>query len=112
MRSPLMAPLVLTFLLTPLNGSNSRTDNKDIKLKITDEKVLRSLEKNLMSLFGFSKRPRPKKDIVIPSAMLQLYKEQTGFDVDTTNFNLPGKLTLSANTVRSFTHAGITSEAA
>lgn len=107
-----MVLLVLLTLLTPLDASLG-LDNEDLKsaakakkVHIKDGKVLESIEKNLMTLFGFSKRPRPKKDIVIPQALIELYKKQTGMDVDTTNFMAPGRHTASANTVRSFTHKG------
>lgn len=121
MRWPLMVFLVvLTLTLLPLDAShnieeidsdkkNERDKGMDFKKKveIKDKKVLDLIEKNLMSLFGFTKIPRPKrKDIVIPQELLELYKKQTGMDVETTNFMLPGRLTSSANTVRSFTHKG------
>lgn len=113
--------VVLTLTLLPLdaslqnNGENEsdkdKKNGKEVesqkKVEIKDKRVLESIEKNLMALFGFSKRPRAnRRDIVIPKAMLELYKKQTGMDVDTTNFMLPGRLTSSANTVRSFTHKG------
>ncbi|KAL1139437.1 hypothetical protein AAG570_006421 [Ranatra chinensis] len=40
----------------------------------------------------------------VPDAMVQLYKQQTGLDIDTAALNLPGRLTRSANTARSFKH--------
>ncbi|KAL0267428.1 UNVERIFIED_CONTAM: hypothetical protein PYX00_009704 [Menopon gallinae] len=121
MRWPLMVLLVvlLTLLLTPVDASvksagksdklreKKRDKGKTVQRKVSDkdEKVLKTIETSLMTLFGFSRRPRPnKKDIVIPKAMLELYEQQTGMEVDTTNFMLPGRLTSSANTVRSFTH--------
>ena len=104
-----MVLLVLLTLLTPLDASLG-LESKSAKVKkvhIKDEKVLESIEKNLLNLFGFSKRPGPnRKDIVIPQAIIELYKQQTGMDVDTTNFMAPGRHTASANTVRSFTHQG------
>lgn len=102
-----MVLLVLLTLLTPLDASLG-LESKSAKVKkvhIKDEKVLESIEKNLMTLFGFSKRSRPnKRDLVIPQSIIELYKQQTGMDVDTTNFMAPGRHTASANTVRSFTH--------
>ena len=84
-------------------GSETQKNTIDIKNK----NIIATVEKNLMTLFGFSKRPRiNKRDVVVPKAMLDLYKKQTGMDLDTTNFMLPGRLTSSANTVRSFTHQG------
>lgn len=115
MRWPLMVFLVvLTLALLPLEATlqNKDGESETVELQkkekiIKDKKVLDSIEKNLMGLFGFSKRPRPnRKDIVIPKALLDLYKKQTGMDIETTSFMLPGRLTSSANTVRSFTHEG------
>lgn len=62
-------------------------------------------EANLLSLFGLGRRPRvDRRKAVIPPAMLELYRRQTGQDLDTSSLPLPGRLTRSANTVRSFTH--------
>lgn len=64
-------------------------------------------EANLLSLFGLGRRPRvDRRKAVIPPAMLELYRRQTGQDLDTSALPLPGRLTRSANTVRSFTHTG------
>ncbi|KDR24224.1 Protein decapentaplegic, partial [Zootermopsis nevadensis] len=67
--------------------------------------VLATVEASLLSLFGFKRRPRPGK-VVVPEAMLELYRQQTGFDVDTSALPLPGRHTRTANTVRSFPHVG------
>ncbi|EEB15068.1 protein decapentaplegic precursor, putative [Pediculus humanus corporis] len=114
--------VVLTLNLMPLDANsqnNEGYDNDKEKYKkynkgsetqkniidIKNKNIIATVEKNLMTLFGFSKRPRiNKRDVVVPKAMLDLYKKQTGMDLDTTNFMLPGRLTSSANTVRSFTH--------
>nr|CAG4641760.1 EOG090X07KO [Eurycercus lamellatus] len=54
-------------------------------------------------MFGMKRRPRPDTDrIVVPDFLVELYRQQTGLEVDTTNLNLAGKLTQSANTVRTF----------
>ncbi|KAK2705956.1 hypothetical protein QYM36_016093 [Artemia franciscana] len=54
-------------------------------------------------MLGMKKRPRPKREnVVIPDFLLELYKIQTGMDVDTTSINLSGKHTQDANTVRTF----------
>lgn len=61
------------------------------------------LEGKLLNMFGLQRRPRPKRDtIAVPEFLLDLYRRQTGLDVDTTNLNLQGKLTQTANTVRTF----------
>ncbi|KAJ9578728.1 hypothetical protein L9F63_005090, partial [Diploptera punctata] len=87
-----------------------KTDNRSLEcttisstsLKESPE-VLEKVENSLLSLFGFRTRPRPSK-VVVPEAMLELYRRQTGQDVDTTSLPLPGRHTHTANTVRSFTH--------
>jgi len=76
------------------------------QVKVTDEKMLKALETSLLSLFGLKKRPHPSGSVVIPEAIKELYRRQTGLEVETTNFHLPGRLTASANTVRTFPHTG------
>lgn len=68
--------------------------------------IPKQVEDNLMSLFGFTSRPKniDRSKVVIPQAMLDLYERQTGKRLDTTNIHKPGAHTKSANTVRSFTH--------
>lgn len=70
--------------------------------------IPKQVEDNLMSLFGFTSRPKniDRSKVVIPQAMLDLYERQTGKRLDTTNIHKPGAHTKSANTVRSFTHIG------
>ncbi|XP_069685177.1 protein decapentaplegic-like [Periplaneta americana] len=101
MRGLLMVlPVLLATLLQPACSSKSSTTS--ISLKDNPE-VLASVESSLLSLFGFRKRPRPDK-VVVPEAMLALYRRQTGHEYDTSALPLPGKHTHTANTVRSFTH--------
>jgi TGF-beta propeptide len=70
-------------------------------------RLVKGVEESLLKMFSLSKRPRPDRSkVVIPDALIQLYRQQTGLDVDTTSLNAPGKSTGSANTVRSFTHKG------
>lgn len=112
MRGLLMVLPVLATLLTPLATPALALDQlEDSALDSAPRprpppEVLQSVEKNLLSLFGFRKRPRPRGKVVIPEAMVQLYKQQTGMDLDTSALPLPGRLTRSANTVRSFPHKG------
>lgn len=69
--------------------------------------TLVQIEKNLLSLFGFNKRPKvDRSKVVIPEAMKQLYAEIMGHELESVNLPKPGLLTQSANTVRSFTHEG------
>lgn len=79
----------------------SVTLDRDTKIKV---------EKNLLSIFGMSKRPKPidRAKIVIPEAMKQLYAEIMGEELrESVNLPKPGLHTKSANTVRSFTHEGM-----
>lgn len=86
---------------------------KDQRRRPSPEQLV-EIEKNLLSLFGFSKRPKiDRSKIVIPEAMRKLYQQITGHDLDA-ELNLPkrssgaaGDLHLkNSNTVRSFTHEG------
>ena len=100
MRGLLMVlPVLLATLHQPACSTISSTSLKD------NPEALEKVESSLLSLFGFRRRPRPGK-VVVPEAMLELYRRQTGHDVDTTNLPLPGKHTRTANTVRSFIHMG------
>lgn len=66
-----------------------------------------AVEAGLLSVLGLPRRPQvDRRRAVIPPAMLELYRQQTGQDLDTSTLPLPGRLTRSANTVRSFTHTG------
>lgn len=70
----------------------------------------KELEGSLLNVFGLKRRPRPgQQAIVVPEFLVELYRQQTGLEVDTTNLNLAGKHTQSANTVRTFTHKGSSS---
>lgn len=71
------------------------------------KEVLTEVETNLLTLFGFNKRPRVNRTkVIIPDAMLRLYEKQIGHPYDTASIPRPGLHTTSANTVRSFTHIG------
>ena len=66
-----------------------------------------ALEGSLLNMFGLKKRPRPQRqDIVVPEFLVELYQQQTGLHIDTTNLNTRGKLTQTANTVRTFANQG------
>ena len=72
-----------------------------------DPQTLVQIEKNLLSLFGFHKRPKvDRSKIVIPEAMKELYAQIMGHELDSTNVPKEGLHTKNANTVRSFTHEG------
>ncbi len=60
-----------------------------------------NLEQALLKNLGLRARPRPaKRDI--PEFLIKLYEAQSGLEFDTVNFPLAGKLTDSANTLRTF----------
>jgi hypothetical protein len=68
-----------------------------------------AVEAGLLEMLGMPRRPRPIHGRpLIPPAMLQLYKRQTGLDIDTVALPLPGSLARNANTARSFLHTGET----
>ncbi|KAI5745817.1 hypothetical protein M8J76_014401 [Diaphorina citri] len=95
--------MVVTVLAT-LNSITISTTSAEDSVQL-DKEALQQVESNLLSLFGLNRRPRPnRKNVRIPKAMLDLYKLQTGQDVDTSMLPLPGRHTRSANTVRTFTH--------
>ena len=67
------------------------------------------MEGSLLNMFGLKRRPRPsRQSISVPDFLVELYQQQTGLQVDTTDLNLRGKLTQTANTVRTFAHQGNT----
>lgn len=95
---------------------NSKEKNGDLSSEIVtetvpilDKETKIKVEKNLLTLFGMSKRPKPidRSKVVIPEAMKALYSEIMGEELrESVNFPKPGLLTKSANTVRSFLHEG------
>lgn len=89
------------------HGSHS-SDSDSISTSKPDPETLVEIEKNLLSLFGFPKRPKiDRSKVVIPEAMKQLYAQIMGHDlVDSVNVPKEGLNTRNANTVRSFTHEG------
>jgi hypothetical protein len=93
--------MVLPVLLATLH----RPACCSISSKSAASNSLASVEASLLSMFGFRRRPRPSK-AVVPEAMLELYRKQTGFELDTSALPLPGRHTHTANTVRSFPHVG------
>ncbi|XP_023717306.1 protein decapentaplegic [Cryptotermes secundus] len=110
MRGLLMVlPVLLATLHQPACSSFSSKSANTNSLKENSE-VLANVEASLLSMFGFKKRPRPAK-VVVPEAMLELYRKQTGFEVDTTALPLPGRHTRTANTVRSFPHVESSADA-
>ncbi|CAL8109742.1 unnamed protein product [Orchesella dallaii] len=90
------------------NYSEEEEDaNHHIEISRTVEpQMLKRLESQFLKLFGMAKRPQraQKKQIKIPKYLLDLYQKQTGNDLPTSNLNLPGRHTRTANTVRTFYH--------
>lgn len=106
-----------THLDSNLINSNSMEleENDETSEKVTtttttlDHDTKIKVEKNLLSIFGMSKRPKQidRSKVVIPDAMKALYAEIMGEELrESVNLPKPGLHTRSANTVRSFTHEG------
>ncbi|XP_045031009.1 bone morphogenetic protein 2-like [Daphnia magna] len=105
--------LFFSFFLLNIFGSNflagnSKTTSNRPATSMTGDLGERAeaLEGSLLNMFGLKRRPRPgvetRQRIVVPEFLAELYRQQTGLEVDTTNLNLAGKLTQTANTVRTF----------
>lgn len=88
------------------SSSSSNSDSSSNSHSKPDPATLVEIEKNLLSLFGFPKRPKiDRSKVVIPEAMKQLYAQIMGHDlVDSVSVPKEGLNTRNANTVRSFTH--------
>lgn len=98
-------------------NNNSEENNDKDESNYSEQKVREkpdletqiALEKNLLTLFGMTSRPKlaDRSKAVIPEAMKQLYADITGYEFrETVNLPKPGLYAKSANTVRSFTHEG------
>lgn len=88
------------------SNSNSDSNSDSNSHSKPDPATLVEIEKSLLSLFGFPKRPKiDRSKVVIPEAMKQLYAQIMGHELDdSVNVPKPGLNTRNANTVRSFTH--------
>jgi hypothetical protein len=72
-----------------------------------DPQTLVQIEKNLLSLFGFERRPKvDRSKVVIPEAMKKLYAQITGHELEMIDEPKADLHSREANTVRSFTHEG------
>ena len=67
-------------------------------------KLLQVLERNLLNMFGFKKKPNSQNKIHIPQYMLDLYRTQ--LEEPDLNFNVRGQQLQNANTARSFSSTG------
>lgn len=88
------------------SDSNSGSNSDSNSHSKPDPATLVEIEKSLLSLFGFPKRPKiDRSKVVIPEAMKQLYAQIMGHELDdSVSVPKPGLNTRNANTVRSFTH--------
>jgi bone morphogenetic protein 2/4 len=99
------------------NNKNSYSNELDISDSVESEKYYRGdkpdpqtlvqIEKNLLSLFGFEKRPKvDRSKIVIPEAMKKLYAQITGHELEIIDAPKADIHSKDANTIRSYTHEG------
>jgi len=68
------------------------------------DQVIAGMEASLLSLLGFTKRPRPQGRAYIPSSLKELHARQNAIGI--ADIAKPGIHARSANTVRSFPHIG------
>lgn len=68
------------------------------------EEVIAGMEASLLSLLGFTKRPRPQGQAHIPKSLKELHARQNAIGI--ADIAKAGIHTRSANTVRSFPHIG------
>lgn len=106
-----------SYTSSSLESSSLESNNVDLSDSIErdnsrgnkpDPQTLVQIEKNLLSLFGFEKRPKvDRSKIVIPEAMKKLYAQIMGHELDDSlevpKADLHNK---DANTIRSYTHEG------
>lgn len=83
------------------------SDSDNLRGNKPDPQTLVQIEKNLLSLFGFEKRPKvDRSKIVIPEAMKQLYAQIMGHELDSLDVPKADLHNKDANTIRSYTHEG------
>lgn len=68
------------------------------------DQVIAGMEASLLSLLGFTKRPRPQGQTYIPKSLRELHARQNAIGI--ADIAKPGIHARSANTVRSFPHIG------
>lgn len=59
-------------------------------------------ERGFLDALGLKAIPRPDKEVRIPAFLQEQYKQQTGLEVDTSNFRLPGAHIGPSNTARTY----------
>jgi len=119
----LMCYFLSALLLSPVSSSSSlgsttsSSSSSSPAKTMTGEGAAAALEGSLLNMFGLQRRPHPQRNsIVIPEFLLELYRQQSATSASasghmTTNLNLQGKHTQTANTVRTFTHRELKAEA-
>lgn len=88
-------------------SGDDENDGSSVEISRTVEpQMLKRLESQFLKLFGMATRPQraQQQKIKIPKYLLDLYQKQTGTELPTSNLNLPGRHTRTANTVRTFYH--------
>lgn len=83
---------------TATSSSSYRFGTKD------RDQVIAGMEASLLSLLGFTKRPRPQGQAHIPNSLRELHARQNAIGI--ADIAKPGIHARSANTVRSFPHIG------
>lgn len=81
--------------------TNSKTRKHNSGGQDRDE-VIAGMEASLLSLLGFTKRPKPQGPVYVPESLRKLYVRQNSIRM--ADIAKPGIHTRSANTVRSFYH--------
>lgn len=81
---------------TATSSSSYRFGTKD------RDQVIAGMEASLLSLLGFTKRPRPQGQAHIPNSLRELHARQNAIGI--ADIAKPGIHARSANTVRSFPH--------
>nr|BAC53989.1 Sj-BMP2/4 [Apostichopus japonicus] len=67
--------------------------------------MLNAFESTLLNMFGFSERPEPQGKKRVPEYIMDIYRRHSnGHDGTTMDFNIEGKTTGTANTIKSFHH--------
>ena len=95
--------ILALFFMIVLHGSHAIETNDSTP----SSSAIRQVEKNLFAMLGLKSRPVTHRNrTYISPIVLSLYKKQMRSEYGSQAFPLPGKLTRSANTVRSYTHEG------
>jgi TGF-beta propeptide len=115
-KSSSSASASLAYTSSSLESSSLDSNNVDLSDSIErdnsrankpDPQTLVQIEKNLLTLFGFERRPKvDRSKIVIPEAMKKLYAQIMGHELDSLDVPKADLHNKDANTIRSYTHEG------